>query len=299
MLDRATASAARDHAADARRRALRRLRPAPDLDHVHAAQPVPGRARSAARLPGQPGRSEDHLRSPSGRGSLPGADAVGGSRCRGRRDVDLQPLAPAGASSTAAAGNTGTGIRRGAGGGTVPLGAFTTIRRERAAPINHQGQFPVVTVSFNLAPKARRLGPCARSRRRKRSLGTPGSIQAGFQGTAQARSVRSLHEHAAPDSRGAGHGLHPPRRPLTRATSTRSRFFPHSRRRGRGAARRSCSAGTDFSVIAPHRDHSPDRHRGEERDHDDRLRAGRRAQRKARRRRTRSSRRPRCGSARS
>ena len=41
------------------------------------------------------------------------------------------------------------------GGGTVPLSAFTRIETS-AAPlsVNHQGQFPVVTVSFNLAPGA-------------------------------------------------------------------------------------------------------------------------------------------------
>ena len=41
--------AARRHAADDRRHALRRLRAAADLDHVHAAQPVPRRARGRSR----------------------------------------------------------------------------------------------------------------------------------------------------------------------------------------------------------------------------------------------------------
>ena len=43
--------AAGHHAADDRRRALRRLRPAADLDHLHAAQPVPRGARGEAGVP--------------------------------------------------------------------------------------------------------------------------------------------------------------------------------------------------------------------------------------------------------
>ena len=41
--------AARHHAADDRRHALRRVRPAADLDDLHAAEPVPRRPRGAAR----------------------------------------------------------------------------------------------------------------------------------------------------------------------------------------------------------------------------------------------------------
>src|SRR2546427_6081022 len=45
------------HAADGGRRALQRLRPAADLDGVHAAQPVP---RGAGGEGGVPHRSEEH-----------------------------------------------------------------------------------------------------------------------------------------------------------------------------------------------------------------------------------------------
>src|SRR6476646_3932382 len=72
-------------------------------------------------------------------------------------------------------------------GGSVPLGAFTNVRT-RSAPlsINHQGQFPVVTFSFNLAPRAS-LGEAVRAiERAKGELGLPASIQASFQGTAKA-----------------------------------------------------------------------------------------------------------------
>lgn len=73
------------------------------------------------------------------------------------------------------------------GGGVTPLSAFTHIE-EATAPlaVNHQGQFPVVTVSFNLAPGAS-LGEAVEAIGGARGeLGLPRSIAAGFQGTAQA-----------------------------------------------------------------------------------------------------------------
>ncbi|HEY0513259.1 MAG TPA: MdtB/MuxB family multidrug efflux RND transporter permease subunit [Thermoanaerobaculia bacterium] len=75
---------------------------------------------------------------------------------------------------------------RSATGGSVPLAAFTRVE-ETTAPlaVNHQGQFPVVTVSFNLAPGTS-LGAAVKAvNQAKQDLGMPASIQAGFQGTAQ------------------------------------------------------------------------------------------------------------------
>jgi multidrug efflux pump len=72
-------------------------------------------------------------------------------------------------------------------GGQVPLGAFSHIET-RSVPItvNHQGQFPVVTLSFNLAPNAA-LGEAVDAVNKvKQEIGLPPSIQAQFQGTADA-----------------------------------------------------------------------------------------------------------------
>jgi len=72
-------------------------------------------------------------------------------------------------------------------GGTVPLASFTNVRL-LSAPlvVNHQGQFPVATVSFNLAPRAS-LGEAVRAiDGAETDLGLPASIQAEFQGTARA-----------------------------------------------------------------------------------------------------------------
>jgi len=74
-------------------------------------------------------------------------------------------------------------------GGQVPLAAFTHVE-EMNSPItvNHQGQFPVVTLSFNLAPNAS-LGDAVEAVNRVKDdpgLGLPASIQGSFQGMAQA-----------------------------------------------------------------------------------------------------------------
>ena len=58
MIDRDTAVAPRHHAADDRRHALRRLRPAAGLDHLHAAQPV---SRGAGGRPAVPAAARTTL----------------------------------------------------------------------------------------------------------------------------------------------------------------------------------------------------------------------------------------------
>jgi len=69
----------------------------------------------------------------------------------------------------------------------VPLGVVTRME-EVSAPlaVNHQGQFPVVTVSFNLAPGVA-LGEAVDAIEAARGeLGMPAGIQTAFQGTAAA-----------------------------------------------------------------------------------------------------------------
>jgi multidrug efflux pump len=76
---------------------------------------------------------------------------------------------------------------RPAGGGLVPLSSFTRIG-ESAAPlsINHQGQFPVVTISFNLAPGVSLGAAVEAIAQARQEIQMPNSIAAGFQGTAAA-----------------------------------------------------------------------------------------------------------------
>jgi multidrug efflux pump len=77
-------------------------------------------------------------------------------------------------------------------GSQVPLSSFTHFDPGGTAlALNHQGQFPVVTLSFNLAPGAA-LGDAVNAiNRAKDELDMPPSIQATFQGTAAA-FLRSL-----------------------------------------------------------------------------------------------------------
>ncbi len=72
-------------------------------------------------------------------------------------------------------------------GHAVPLSAFTRLEMGTAPlSINHQGQFPTVTLSFNLAPGAS-LGDAVKAiEGAQRELDPPASLQTGFQGTAQA-----------------------------------------------------------------------------------------------------------------
>ena len=71
--------------------------------------------------------------------------------------------------------------------GSVPLSAFTHMERStEPLSINHQGQFPAVTVSFNLAPNASLGAAITSINKAQKDLNMPASLQYGFQGTAAA-----------------------------------------------------------------------------------------------------------------
>jgi multidrug efflux pump len=69
----------------------------------------------------------------------------------------------------------------------VPLSSFTTFQQfNTPLTVSHQGQFPVVTLSFNLAPGVS-LGEAVKTiRNAEQEIAFPASIQASFQGAAQA-----------------------------------------------------------------------------------------------------------------
>ena len=84
---------------------------------------------------------------------------------------------------------------RSANGGQVPLSAFTQLT-ETTAPlvISHQGQFPAVTVSFNVAPGVS-LGAAVQAvETAAHQIGLPASIRGSFQGTAQAFQAALTNE---------------------------------------------------------------------------------------------------------
>jgi multidrug efflux pump len=72
-------------------------------------------------------------------------------------------------------------------GAQVPLSAFTHFQSTNALlAINHQGQFPVVTISFNLAPGVS-LGQATKAiDQAEHDINLPASIHTAFQGTAAA-----------------------------------------------------------------------------------------------------------------
>ena len=74
-----------------------------------------------------------------------------------------------------------------AGGKLVPLSAFAHYEPSNTAlSVNHQGIFPAITLSFNLAPNAS-LGPAVQHiQEATRDVGMPPTVHATFQGTAQA-----------------------------------------------------------------------------------------------------------------
>jgi multidrug efflux pump len=74
-----------------------------------------------------------------------------------------------------------------ANGPQIPLSAFTKLETGNAPlAINHQGQFPVVTISFNLAPHGSLGEATGAIEKARQEIGLPPSIQATFQGTAAA-----------------------------------------------------------------------------------------------------------------
>ncbi|MGA9543004.1 MAG: efflux RND transporter permease subunit [Candidatus Sulfotelmatobacter sp.] len=67
----------------------------------------------------------------------------------------------------------------------VPLGAFSHFEKTtEALAITHQGQFPAITVSFNLAPNAALGEAITAVDKVQKDMHMPPSLQAGFQGTA-------------------------------------------------------------------------------------------------------------------
>jgi multidrug efflux pump len=89
---------------------------------------------------------------------------------------------PSSASSTGAnsAGTTSSTLSS-----AVPLSAFLHFEKTtEALSINHQGQFPAITVSFNLSPSAALGEAITAVDDVQKDMHMPPSLQAGFQGTA-------------------------------------------------------------------------------------------------------------------
>ncbi len=71
-------------------------------------------------------------------------------------------------------------------GPAVPLSTFTQVKTElNSLTVNHQGQFPSITLSFALAPGAALSDATAAIEQAEREVGLPASVRGAFAGTAQ------------------------------------------------------------------------------------------------------------------
>jgi multidrug efflux pump len=116
----------------------------------------------------------------------PSSSSTSTSQAGGTAGV-VSAAASAGTASNAAFNSANASSQVFATGNQVPLSAFTHIEQTTVPiTVNHQGQFPVITLSFNLAPGAS-LGDAVTAVNKVRDeLHMPASIQAEFQGTAAA-----------------------------------------------------------------------------------------------------------------
>ena len=89
------------------------------------------------------------------------------------------------ASGSASRGAGSAGATSSATSNAVPLSAFAHFENTtESLSINHQGQFPAITVSFNLAPNAALGNAITAVDNVQKDMHMPPSLQAGFQGTA-------------------------------------------------------------------------------------------------------------------
>ena len=126
--------------------------------------------------------------SSSGRGSTSaGSNALTTSALYTPSLTTLVPPVNALASTTpgSAGGSTSAGSVSSVMSNAVPLGAFSYFETTtEPLSITHQGQFPSITVSFNLAPNAALGGAITAITKVQKDMHMPASLQADFQGTA-------------------------------------------------------------------------------------------------------------------
>jgi multidrug efflux pump len=76
---------------------------------------------------------------------------------------------------------------RSSNGTNVPLSAISHFETRRTSlAVNHSGQYPSITLTFNLAPNVALGQAVTALDRAKQQMGLPSSVQAAFSGTAQA-----------------------------------------------------------------------------------------------------------------
>jgi multidrug efflux pump len=136
----------------------------------------------------------------SGTSGAPASSSGNGSTSAGSNALTTSPLfttsantlvpppsalTPQTSSATSSKGAASAGTTSSVRSSAVPLGAFSHFQtKTESLSINHQGQFPAITVSFNLAPKAALGNAISAISKVQKDLHFPASLQADFQGTA-------------------------------------------------------------------------------------------------------------------
>jgi len=120
--------------------------------------------------------------------SSAGSNALTGSALYTPAANTLTPpanaLSPTSSSSSSSGANS-AGATSSAMSNAVPLSAFSHFENTmEPLVITHQGQFPAITASFNLAPNAALGNAITAINKAQKDMHMPPSLQAGFQGTA-------------------------------------------------------------------------------------------------------------------
>jgi len=121
--------------------------------------------------------------------------AIAASNNESANAAAIQSGTLSGTSASSSTSNTGSGAAPAASttpapatsGAMVPLSAIAHWEQKRTSlTVNHQGQYPAVTLTFNLAPNVA-LGDAVTALEKAQSdMGMPTAVHATFQGTAQA-----------------------------------------------------------------------------------------------------------------
>jgi multidrug efflux pump len=120
--------------------------------------------------------------------SSAGSNALTGSALYTPSANTLAPPANALSPTSSSSSNSGAnsaGATSSAMSNAVPLSAFSHFENTmEPLVITHQGQFPAITASFNLAPNAALGNAITAINKAQKDMHMPPSLQAGFQGTA-------------------------------------------------------------------------------------------------------------------
>jgi hydrophobe/amphiphile efflux-1 (HAE1) family protein len=94
---------------------------------------------------------------------------------------------PVAGATSAGAMAASTGSTTATGGIMVPLSTIAHYETQRTAlQVNHQGQYPAITITFNLAPNVALGDAVTALEKAQADMGMPSTVHASFQGTAQA-----------------------------------------------------------------------------------------------------------------